>query len=72
MLFIFVYVMYLIKFFRFAYSYIRRWDRAANHAKRLLDESRWSRCCYTYLLAILINAEKQSLKNTQTVKLLMT
>ena len=44
--------------FRFAYSAIRRWDRSANHAKLLKDESRWSQCVYTYLLAIYINADE--------------
>ncbi|KAH7723088.1 Protein C32D5.6 [Aphelenchoides avenae] len=55
----------------FAYCYLRRWDRAANHAKRLLDESKWSRCTYTYMLAILINADKKAPKREDTVRLLL-
>ncbi|PIO58752.1 hypothetical protein TELCIR_19805 [Teladorsagia circumcincta] len=33
------------------------WVKAANYAKRLLSESRWSRCVYTYLLCILFAAD---------------
>uniref|UniRef100_A0A915EQV1 Tetratricopeptide repeat protein 39B n=1 Tax=Ditylenchus dipsaci TaxID=166011 RepID=A0A915EQV1_9BILA len=57
----------------FAYSYMRRWDRAANHAKRLLDQSRWSRCVYTYMLAILINADTTVSinKRSETVRMLL-
>lgn len=41
----------------FAHCYIGQWVEAANYAKRLLNESRWSRCVYTYLLCILFAAD---------------
>ncbi|KAE9555150.1 hypothetical protein FO519_001645 [Halicephalobus sp. NKZ332] len=55
----------------FAYSYLRKWDKAANHAKKLLDESKWSRCCYTYMLAMLIDADKGVPKREETVRYLL-
>ncbi|KAI1727354.1 tetratricopeptide repeat protein 39B [Ditylenchus destructor] len=58
----------------FSYSYLQRWDRAANWAKRLLDESRWSKCVYTYMLAIIIDADKNTpaRKRKETVKVLLS
>ncbi|PIO63592.1 tetratricopeptide repeat protein [Teladorsagia circumcincta] len=41
----------------FAHCYVGEWVKAANYAKRLLSESRWSRCVYTYLLCILFAAD---------------
>nr|CDJ90436.1 Outer membrane protein domain containing protein [Haemonchus contortus] len=41
----------------FAHCYVGEWAKAANYAKRLLSESRWSRCVYTYLLCILFAAD---------------
>ncbi|KAI6226206.1 hypothetical protein M3Y99_01320300 [Aphelenchoides fujianensis] len=55
----------------FAHCYLRRWDRAANYAKRLLDENKWSKCVYTYMLAILINADLHVPHRIDTVKLLL-
>uniref|UniRef100_F1L255 Tetratricopeptide repeat protein 39B n=1 Tax=Ascaris suum TaxID=6253 RepID=F1L255_ASCSU len=55
----------------FAYSYLRQWARAANYAKRLLDESRWSKCVYTYTLAILINADENVPRRAETVEHLL-
>uniref|UniRef100_A0A7E4VQ28 TPR_REGION domain-containing protein n=1 Tax=Panagrellus redivivus TaxID=6233 RepID=A0A7E4VQ28_PANRE len=55
----------------FAYCYLKKWDRAANNAKKLLDESKWSRCCYTYMLGILINADRSVPKRTDTVRILL-
>uniref|UniRef100_A0A914E5Y7 Tetratricopeptide repeat protein 39B n=1 Tax=Acrobeloides nanus TaxID=290746 RepID=A0A914E5Y7_9BILA len=54
----------------FAYSYLQKWDRAANNAKRLLDESKWSRCVYTYMLAIIIYADEHTPKRIETVRTL--
>lgn len=56
---------------RFAYACLRRWDRAANNAKLLKDESRWSRCVYTYLLAVYVNAEEGAEGRFETVSWLM-
>uniref|UniRef100_A0A1I7SRJ3 TPR_REGION domain-containing protein n=1 Tax=Bursaphelenchus xylophilus TaxID=6326 RepID=A0A1I7SRJ3_BURXY len=55
---------------RFAYAMLGRWDWAANHCKRLKDESRWSRCVYTYLLAIYINAYDRGPESEATWRLL--
>jgi hypothetical protein len=48
-----------------------KWARAANYAKRLLDENKWSKCVYSYLLAILINADLSAPNRIDTVKMLM-
>ncbi|VDM62278.1 unnamed protein product [Angiostrongylus costaricensis] len=42
---------------RFAHIYLGQWVKAANYAKRLVNESKWSKCIYTYLLCILIAAD---------------
>lgn len=55
----------------FAHSYKMKWARAANYAKRLLDENKWSKCVYSYLLAILINADLSAPNRIDTVKMLM-
>uniref|UniRef100_A0AC35GN34 Uncharacterized protein n=2 Tax=Panagrolaimus sp. PS1159 TaxID=55785 RepID=A0AC35GN34_9BILA len=55
----------------FANCYLKKWDRAANHAKKLLEESKWSRCCYTYMLATLIDADKSTPKREETVRYLL-
>lgn len=44
--------------FRFSHSYLRQWTKAANYAKKLVNESKWSRCVYTYMLAIYIAADE--------------
>uniref|UniRef100_A0AC35UCC9 TPR_REGION domain-containing protein n=1 Tax=Rhabditophanes sp. KR3021 TaxID=114890 RepID=A0AC35UCC9_9BILA len=54
----------------FAFSFLQQWDRAAHNTKKLLDESKWSKCVYTYLMAILINADKKVDKRKETVALL--
>ncbi|WKX92947.1 hypothetical protein Q1695_010740 [Nippostrongylus brasiliensis] len=53
----------------FAHCYIGEWAKAANYAKKLLDESRWSRCVYTYLLCILFAADTscEEFKRNETV-----
>ncbi|VDM38776.1 unnamed protein product [Toxocara canis] len=61
----------LLLCFMFAYSYLRQWAHAANYAKRLLDESRWSKCVYTYTTAILINADKRTPRTTEAVEYLL-
>uniref|UniRef100_A0A1I7ZRX6 Tetratricopeptide repeat protein 39B n=1 Tax=Steinernema glaseri TaxID=37863 RepID=A0A1I7ZRX6_9BILA len=55
----------------FAHSYLQDWKRAANNAKKLLDESRWSRCVYTYLLAIMINADETAPNRLDTCRILL-
>ncbi|KAI6196619.1 hypothetical protein M3Y94_01131000 [Aphelenchoides besseyi] len=55
----------------FAHCYMRKWDRAANYAKRLLDENKWSKCVYTFMLAILINADLNAPHRIETVRLLL-
>uniref|UniRef100_A0A0K0FH83 TPR_REGION domain-containing protein n=1 Tax=Strongyloides venezuelensis TaxID=75913 RepID=A0A0K0FH83_STRVS len=55
----------------FAFAYLRQWSRAAHNTKILMDESKWSKCVYTYLMAILINAEKSVTKKDDTVNILL-
>uniref|UniRef100_A0A0K0EPD9 TPR_REGION domain-containing protein n=1 Tax=Strongyloides stercoralis TaxID=6248 RepID=A0A0K0EPD9_STRER len=55
----------------FAFAYLRQWSRAAHNTKILLDESKWSKCVYTYLMAILINADKTVKKKKETVDILL-
>ncbi|KAI6184421.1 hypothetical protein M3Y97_00594400 [Aphelenchoides bicaudatus] len=55
----------------FTNCYLRKWSRAANYAKKLLDENKWSKCVYTYLLAGLINADLSAPKRLETVKVLL-
>ncbi|CAO4365651.1 unnamed protein product [Caenorhabditis nigoni] len=42
----------------FAHGYQRRWSHAANYARLLMKESKWSRCVYTYLLCIFFAADE--------------
>ncbi|CAB3411270.1 unnamed protein product [Caenorhabditis bovis] len=42
----------------FAHGFQRRWSHAANYAKKLSVESKWSRCVYTYLLCIFFAADE--------------
>uniref|UniRef100_A0A0N4ZCA3 TPR_REGION domain-containing protein n=1 Tax=Parastrongyloides trichosuri TaxID=131310 RepID=A0A0N4ZCA3_PARTI len=55
----------------FAFCYLRQWSRAAHNTKILMDESKWSKCVYTYLMAILINADDSVKKKEETVDILM-
>ncbi|CEF60053.1 Tetratricopeptide-like helical domain and Outer membrane protein, IML2, mitochondrial/Tetratricopeptide repeat protein 39 family and Tetratricopeptide repeat-containing protein [Strongyloides ratti] len=55
----------------FAFAYLRQWSRAAHNTKILMDESKWSKCVYTYLMAILINADKMVKKKKETVDILL-
>ncbi|CAD5212909.1 unnamed protein product [Bursaphelenchus okinawaensis] len=55
---------------QFAYAMLGCWDWAANYAKRLKNESRWSRCVYAYLIAIYIYPYDQSIENYVTWRLL--
>ncbi|KAL3115831.1 hypothetical protein niasHT_007131 [Heterodera trifolii] len=50
---------------------LMHWNRAAWHAKKLLEENQWSKCVYTYLLAILVNADRTAQKRQQAVRQLM-
>ncbi|KAJ1365261.1 hypothetical protein KIN20_025511 [Parelaphostrongylus tenuis] len=56
----------------FAHIYLGQWDKAANYAKRLVNESNWSKCIYTYLLCILIAADTtyEEVKKMETVTVL--
>ncbi|CAI4231720.1 unnamed protein product [Auanema sp. JU1783] len=56
----------------FAHSYLGEWSIAANYAKLLVNESRWSRCVYTYMLAIFFAADESTdpQKRDETVALL--
>ncbi|VDN20432.1 unnamed protein product [Cylicostephanus goldi] len=53
----------------FAHCYLGQWAKSANYAKLLVNESRWSRCVYTYLLCILFAADTscESSKRDETV-----
>ncbi|RCN32158.1 hypothetical protein ANCCAN_22035 [Ancylostoma caninum] len=53
----------------FSHCYLGQWAKAANYAKRLVNESRWSRCVYTYLLCILFAADDtcETSKRNETV-----
>ncbi|ETN78233.1 hypothetical protein NECAME_02939 [Necator americanus] len=53
----------------FAHCYLGQWARAANYAKLLINESKWSRCVYTYLLCILFAADStcETTKRNETV-----
>ncbi|CAD6198263.1 unnamed protein product [Caenorhabditis auriculariae] len=42
----------------FAHAYLRQWSASANYAKKLVEESKWSRCVYTYLLCIFFAADE--------------
>ncbi|KAK6736493.1 hypothetical protein RB195_019277 [Necator americanus] len=54
---------------QFAHCYLGHWARAANYAKLLINESKWSRCVYTYLLCILFAADStcETTKRNETV-----
>ncbi|CAJ0583163.1 unnamed protein product, partial [Mesorhabditis spiculigera] len=56
----------------FAHSYLRQWAKAANYAKKLVNESKWSRCVYTYMLAIYFSADEtiEEKKRIETVNAL--
>ncbi|KAL6734509.1 hypothetical protein Aduo_005042 [Ancylostoma duodenale] len=56
----------------FSHCYLGQWAKAANYAKRLVNESRWSRCVYTYLLCILFAADDtcEATKRNETVAVL--
>ncbi|CAI5442073.1 unnamed protein product [Caenorhabditis angaria] len=56
----------------FAHSYQRRWSHSANYAKKLMEESKWSRCVYTYMLCIFFAADEScsESKRNETIAVL--
>lgn len=55
----------------FAHSYLHNWCQAVDYAARLAAESRWSPCVYSYMLAILLNADENRLENADTIEKLL-
>uniref|UniRef100_A0A914KH43 Tetratricopeptide repeat protein 39B-like protein n=1 Tax=Meloidogyne incognita TaxID=6306 RepID=A0A914KH43_MELIC len=54
--------------------FLLHWTRAAWHANKLYEESKWSKSIYAYLLAVCIEADKSgdTSKNNEAVRILMS
>uniref|UniRef100_A0A0N4UUK4 Tetratricopeptide repeat protein 39B n=1 Tax=Enterobius vermicularis TaxID=51028 RepID=A0A0N4UUK4_ENTVE len=56
----------------FVHSFLHRWVEAILYSRRLKNESNWSPCVYSYLLAVLLSAgEKSEAKKKEIHELLL-